>query len=241
MSLYLLTGAARGIGLEIARQLTSNSSTTVIAIVRTISHELADLEKQRPNLHIIISDLSSLDKIANIGIQLPTILRDRKITHVINNAAIVAGPDSHPLALSAFDFTENMAINVLAPAKVVEAALPFLSSDGIIVNITSGIASLELVTNGTIPPNVTAYSISKAALNMYTVHLAMHLKGKNRVVCLDPGHVKTRLGGNGASVETSDSAKGVIAVVEGLSNDEVGDKETGRARFLNFLGEEVPW
>ena len=109
------------------------------------------------------------------------------------------------------------------------------------MSISSGIASLGLVTDGTIPPNITAYSMSKAALNMYSVHLAMHLKGKARVVCVDPGHVKTRLGGEHATVEPTDSAAGVIKVIRRLDSDGLTDRETGRSRFYNFLGEEVPW
>lgn len=143
--------------------------------------------------------------------------------------------------LSASAFNENITTNVLGPAKVIEAALSYFTpNDGIIVNITSGIASLRLVSNGTIPANVAAYSISKSALNMLTVHVAQALRGKARVVCLDPGHVKTRIGGDKAVVEIEDSAQSLIRVIESLSQDEHGDKEKDRERFLNFRGQEVP-
>lgn len=66
-------------------------------------------------------------------------------------------------------------------------------------------------------------------------------------MCLDLGHVKTRMCGEGASVEIGDSVRGILEVVGRLDlekdgdGDGDGDVESGRARFWNYLGEEVPW
>lgn len=242
MSVYLVTGAARGIGLELVNQLSSDTSAIVIATVRTTSPELQRLKEERKNVRIAICDISSVDSITSFSASLPTILSsDEKITHLLNNAGVVAHPEAKATCMTADALSENMTTNVLGPAKIVEAALPFLAPRASIVNITSGMASMQLVTTGVIPAAATAYSLSKAALNMLTVHQAQELKGKHRVACLDPGHVKTRLGGDRASVEIHESAAGIIEVVRHLDSDEEHDIDNGRARFMEFSGREMPW
>ncbi|KAL1604908.1 hypothetical protein SLS60_004449 [Paraconiothyrium brasiliense] len=242
MPVFLITGAARGIGLELVSQLSSEGSTLVIATVRTISPELQRLSDERENVRIAICDISSLSSISAFSTTLGYILSSgEKITHLLNNAAVVAYPEAKATSMTAEALSENITTNVLGPSKMVEVVLPFLAPDGVIVNITSGMASLQLLATGVIPAAATAYSISKAALNMLTVHQAQELKGKCRVACLDPGHVKTRLGGDRASVEIHESAAGIIAVVRRLDEDKEGDQENGRARFMEFSGKEMPW
>lgn len=243
MATYLLTGASRGIGLELAVQLAADNSTSVIAVVRSISTDLANLEARNPNVQVLICDISSAGSISSLNALVSKVLKpEQKITHVINNAAILAGRDNPVLSLSVSALTNNITTNVVGPSKVIEAILPFFpESGGVIINMTSGIASLQLVSDGTIPANISAYSISKCALNMLTVHLAQALKGRCRVICLDPGHVKTQMGGDGAVVEVNDSAKGIRSVIQTLRDDKLDDIKDGRARFLNFQGQEIPW
>lgn len=128
--------------------------------------------------------------------------------------------------------------NALGPAKLVEVLLPFLVSDGTgaIINISSGMGSLGLqaTSSPAIPPHILPYGISKAALNMLTIHQAHELKGKVIVVCFDPGHVKTSMGGDSAPLEIHDSASGILGVVHGLKADDSG-------KFLHYTGKELPW
>ena len=242
MSIYLITGAARGIGLELVRQLSSDASTIVIATVRALTPELQHLGDERNNVRIVTCDVSSGESVSSLSTTLPTVLpHGDKITHLLNNAGVVAQRDVQATSMTAEALTENITINTLGPARVTEAVLPFLAPNALIVNISSGIGSLQLLANGHIPPQATAYSVSKAALNMLTVHQAYELKGRYRVVCLDPGHVKTRLGGDQAGVEIYDSAAGIIKTIGGLNDDPEGDRQNGKARFVDFGGKEVPW
>ncbi|KAF2690302.1 NADP-dependent dehydrogenase-like protein [Lentithecium fluviatile CBS 122367] len=242
METWFITGASRGIGLELVRQLISTSSTTIIATVRTISPSLAELQAKSPNLQVVICDISSAPSIAALSTTLPTILAPhQKITHLINNAAVLLYPSVPATSLTASILSANLIPNVLGPAQILATTLPHLSPGALILNITSGIASLSLVSRSTIPAAITAYSISKCALNMLSVHQAAELRGRCRVVCMDPGHVKTEMGGEGATVEIEDSVRGILGVVRGLGKDEEGDREGGRARFVNWLGEEVEW
>ena len=97
--------------------------------------------------------------------------------------------------------------------------------------------TLALLAAGRIPVEATPYSVSKTALNMLTVHQQAQLRAQGSevvVVAIDPGHVKTEMGGPHAVVEPEDSVKGVLGVL-----GRVGAEEGGR--FWAFDGAEVPW
>jgi NAD(P)-dependent dehydrogenase (short-subunit alcohol dehydrogenase family) len=243
MPVYFITGAARGIGLELARQLSDLPSSTVIAAVRRTSSELSDLQHDRSNIHIVNCDVSSEASVATLSTTIPETLPSRKIDFLINNAGVVDSPETRGLTVTAAALNTNIGINVLGPAFIVSILAPLLAPNALVVNVSSGIGSLGLVADGTISAGIAAYSISKAALNMLTIHQADALKGVARVACLDPGHVKTRLGGEKAVVEIADSARGIRKVINELKEGELekSDRESGRARFFNFRGEEVPW
>ena len=123
---------------------------------------------------------------------------------------------------------------MIGSARMVQVLLPYLEKGAVITNITSGIGSLKKVSVGRINAEITPYSISKTALNMLTVHQAHHLKGKAIVVCMDPGHVKTEMGGPKAVLETTDSAQSVLASLSRLVPN-------GNGKFFLYNGTELPW
>ncbi|OCT53027.1 hypothetical protein CLCR_11416 [Cladophialophora carrionii] len=84
-------------------------------------------------------------------------------------------------------------------------------------------------------PKCTTYSISKAAVNMLTVHQSEQLKDRGiKVICMDPGWVKTRMGGDGALLEPEESIGGMLKVVHNLKDEDTG-------KFYTYTGGEVPW
>jgi NAD(P)-dependent dehydrogenase (short-subunit alcohol dehydrogenase family) len=230
---YAITGANRGLGLEFVRQLSAaDSSNTVIAGVRSLNGELADLQalaSKSRDFHILECDTSSLSSIAAFGEEVSkTLGRDVRIDYLLNNAGINAVPDQTALNLDAKDVQEHIAINVLGPAKTVEALLPHLGKGSVVMNMTSGLGSCG---KGVV--KCAAYSISKAALNMLTVHQAGELKDKGvKVICMDPGWVKTRMGGDGAVLEPEESINGMLKVLHGLE---------ASGKFYTYDGSEVPW
>jgi len=242
---YAITGANRGLGLEFVRQLTLPSSppNTIIAAVRSLSGELADLEALRSQLsssgskatiHILECDTSSPDSISAFGLALTKTLggEDKQLDYLINNAGINATPEQMALGINAEDLQNHININVLGPAKTVEVVLPHLQKGSVVVNLTSGLGSC-----GKHTVKCTTYSISKAALNMLTVHQAGDeelVKRGVRVICMDPGWVKTRMGGSGAILEKEESIGGMLKTIH-----QVGEKESGR--FYTYTGAEVPW
>lgn len=246
---YAITGANRGLGLEFVRHLSlpSSAPNTIIAAVRSLSGELADLEALRSQVsssssggsnkatvHILECDTSSPSSIASFGTALTKTLggEGKKLDYMINNAGINATPDQMALGIEAEDLQTHININVLGPAKTVEAVLPHLQFGSVVVNMTSGLGSC-----GKRVIKCTTYSISKAALNMLTVHQAGDeelVRRGVRVICMDPGWVKTRMGGSEAILEKEESIGGMLRTIH-----KVGEKESGR--FYTYTGEEVPW
>jgi NAD(P)-dependent dehydrogenase (short-subunit alcohol dehydrogenase family) len=131
-----------------------------------------------------------------------------------------------------------MDINVLGPAKMVELLLDagLLSADVRILNMSSGLGSMQRST-GIKPRKCAGYSISKAGLNMLTVHqsedLKPHLPGAV-VIAMDPGWVKTRMGGDGAVLEAHESIAGMLRVLHGLRSEDSG-------LYYQYNGERSLW
>jgi NAD(P)-dependent dehydrogenase (short-subunit alcohol dehydrogenase family) len=205
MPVYVLTGANRGLGLEFVRQLSADSSNTVIGAVRSLSNDLTDLK--------------ALNKNNNI--------------HILECV-----PEQSSLSITESDMNEHINVNVIGPAKTTEGfyKADLLSSDVRILNMTSGLGSMK-ASIGIKPRKCTTYSISKAALNMLTVHQGEELREKLPdvvVISMDPGWVKTRMGGEGAMIEAHESINGMLKVLHGLKKDDT-------ASFWTYSGEQVPW
>jgi NAD(P)-dependent dehydrogenase (short-subunit alcohol dehydrogenase family) len=231
-STYAITGANRGLGLEFVRQLSGNASNTIIAGVRSLTGELSELQalaSKSRNIHILECDSSSAASMARFGEQASkTLGAATQLDYLLNNAGINAVPNQTALNLNATDVQEHISINVMGPAKTVETLLPHLGPGSVVVNMSSGLGSCG---KGVV--KCAAYSISKAALNMLTVHQAGELKGKGvKVISMDPGWVKTRMGGAGAILQPEESISRMLKVIHGL---------TGTGKFYNYDGSEVPW
>ncbi|KAH8912342.1 NAD(P)-binding protein [Coniochaeta sp. PMI_546] len=240
MPVYCITGANRGLGLEFVRQLAANSENTILATSRSTSaDDVSDLKAvSSPNTHILQCDVADVDSINSFVAEAGKVLDGKKIDFLLNNAGVNFKSEQTSLAMDPEAILQNVRINVIGPAKVVqffyEAGL--LSDNVRILNMTSGLGSMER--SSTITPRKCApYSISKAALNMLAVHLAGDLKAKLPgavVIVMDPGWVKTRMGGDGAILEAKDSIGGMLKVVHGLKSEDNG-------KFFTYDGSEVPW
>ena len=235
--LYLVTGCRGGIGLEIVRELARDSSNTVIAVVRRLDSDITSLEAIKntntTQVHLLGCDVSSADSVKKLASSVGEFLGPVKIDRLINNAAILGWREETSLNLSTDALLSHITTNVMGPAMVVQNLLPYLAPQAVIANITSGAGSMGLLSAGRIKAENTPYGISKAALNMLTIHQAKNLPEKT-VVCIDPGHVKTEMGGPNAVLEVPDSARGVLGVISNLSQQSTGS-------FLLYNGTKLPW
>jgi NAD(P)-dependent dehydrogenase (short-subunit alcohol dehydrogenase family) len=238
MPSWVITGANRGLGLEFVTQLSANTSNSIIAGVRSLSSDLsslASLQNKTKNIHVLQCDTSSVPSIAAFAESVASILgKDRRIDYLLNNAGIDSVPDETSLNLTAEGLRDQFTVNVLGPAKTTELLLPQLHRGSKVMNMTSLLSSMTR-TLALGYSQSTTYSISKAALNMLTVHQSLDLKEKGVVVvCMDPGWVRTRMGGEDADLEAEDSIRGMIQCLEGL-----GEGDSGK--FLEYTGEEKHW
>lgn len=233
MPTYLLTGANRGLGLEFVRQLSQDNSNTIFACCRSpdSADDLKAIASKSSRIHIIPCDTSSLPSISSLPSPIAKILGDREqIDYLLNNAGVNSVPHKQSLDIAPSELHHEMEVNVLGPAKVVETLLPFLGPGSVVMNMTSGLGSI-----GNLVPKCTVYSISKAGLNMLTAHQAAHLKGRGvKVICMDPGWVKTRMGGEEAVLEPNESISGMLKVLRGL-------KDADSGKFLRYDGTNLPW
>jgi NAD(P)-dependent dehydrogenase (short-subunit alcohol dehydrogenase family) len=239
MPTYVITGANRGLGLEFVAQLSQEASNKIIAASRSpLPEKVKDLESlksKNKNIYILECDTSSLKSIASFASEVTSLLGPQgKIDYLLNNAGINSVPDQRSLSLTSEGLQEQITVNVLGPAKTVEALQAHLHKGSVVMNMTSGLGSLTYSKSKS-ANSATAYSISKAGLNMLTVHQSIDLMHKGVIViCMDPGWVKTDMGGKGAVLEKEESIEGMLRCLSGLTIAESG-------KFFVYDGHEKAW
>jgi NAD(P)-dependent dehydrogenase (short-subunit alcohol dehydrogenase family) len=216
----LVTGANRGIGLELCRQLKARGDN-VIAVCRASTPELDALGVQ------VESDVDVTDPKALYA--LGERRKGVKLDTLIANAGILQHEELGNLNFGTIE--AQLEVNALGPLRTVEAFLNNLHKDSKVVLITSRMGSIGDNTSG----GYYGYRMSKAALNAAGMSLAHDLKGRGvAVVTLHPGYVRTDMTGNGGGIAPAESAKMLIARIDALTLQTTG-------KFLHANGEELPW
>ncbi|SFC20303.1 Short-chain dehydrogenase [Marinospirillum celere] len=216
----VITGANRGIGLELARHY-AGQGYEVVGVCRQTSDELQAIATQ------IIEgvDVTQAEGIAEII----TELNGKKVDLLINNAGLLADE-----SLGKLDFDSirsQMEVNAYAPLRVTEALLPNLQKGSKLALITSRMGSIADNDSG----GRYGYRASKAALNAFGKSLAMDLKPEGiAVALLHPGYVKTRMVNFGGLISPEEAAKGLAARIESLNLETTGS-------FWHSNGDELPW
>ena len=229
----LITGASRGIGLELARQY-AERGWNVIATARK-GKEAADLKAiaaAYPNLTIEALDVTNSAQIDQMAAK----YKGKPIDILLNNAGISGSADSAKFGQLKYDVYEQVhAVNVLGPLKMAEAFIDNVaaSEQKKIISITSTQGSIARSTGGGY-----FYRSSKAALNMVMRSLALDLKPRGITVGLvSPGFVRTDFTAGidlPMMITPQQSATAVIKVIDGYDLAKTGT-------FLRHTGEEAPW
>jgi NAD(P)-dependent dehydrogenase (short-subunit alcohol dehydrogenase family) len=202
-SIALVTGANKGIGLEIARQLAAAGVHVIMAArdPQKLAAEVEDLAESGRSVSPVPLDL--LDQ-ASIAAAARSIDADfGRLDILVNNAGIFDFADGPPETASLDAVRRVMETNFFGTLAVTQAMLPLLrnSSAARIVNLASSLGSLAVNSDPSSPyyaARFIGYNASKAALNMLTVQLHETLKGFGIAVnSVSPGFVKTDLTGQG--------------------------------------------
>ncbi|MCR9105775.1 MAG: SDR family oxidoreductase [Gammaproteobacteria bacterium] len=220
----LVTGANRGIGLELATQLKAMN----VNVIGTARNPAAAEQLNALGVRVEQLDVADAASVAALAERLKGV----KIDLLINNAG-VGGQAANTLADIDFEqLAQVFSINSTGPMRVTQALLPNLTagSGKTVVQVSSVMGSIAQNAGG-----YYGYRASKAALNMLNKSLSAEL-GPQGFTCVvvHPGWVKTRMGGAAAPVEVPDSVAGLLKVIGGLRPEDNG-------RFIDFQGNEIPW
>jgi NAD(P)-dependent dehydrogenase (short-subunit alcohol dehydrogenase family) len=204
----LVTGAYRGIGLEVSRQLARLGFNVLLTARDSRKAEAAALELSAGGLNVVPLQLDVTDDGSVEAARARVEERFGGLDVLVNNAAILY--DSWQRASSADFDTVRKAFetNTLGAWRVARAFIPMLRAarGGRIVNVSSEAGSLASM-NGSTP----AYSVSKVALNALTRMLAAELRGSRVLVnAVCPGWVATEMGGPDAPRTPEEGAAGVV-------------------------------
>jgi NAD(P)-dependent dehydrogenase (short-subunit alcohol dehydrogenase family) len=237
MATVLITGASRGIGLELARQYASDG-WDVIASARSPEKSLGLTELAKKYGGKIT--LQTLDVTNDISIDdLTEELDSRPVDLLINNAAVYPRKGAHVGELDYDAWGDTFETNLFGVMRVTEALLENVAASERkqIAAISSGMGSLSSVAGGAVAQSGTSYQYrtSKAALNMAMLVLSKELAPRGiSVVLISPGWVKTDMGGAGAAITPEVSVAGIRKILASNSMDISG-------KFWSYDGSVWPW
>lgn len=230
MSHVLVTGANRGIGLEFVRQLLARGERVVAACRQPgRAHELTRLAGAHPG-HLVVLPLALPEarSIAELVREVETL--DLHFGLVVNNAGLLVEGERFG-AITSAALRDSFATNVEGPFLLAQALAPRLAPRAKLVNISSGMGSIENTRSLHSP----SYAISKAALNMATRLLAHALDAREAiVVALSPGWVRTDMGGANAPLSAQESVAAMLRTIDALDAKRNG-------RFLSENGSPIAW
>lgn len=227
MPTCLVTGANRGIGLEFAKQYAADGWSVVATCRRP--GEATALAALQGDVRIEALDVTDFARIEALGRRLAAVPVDL----LINNAGIYGPRVTRYDSVDYAAWPEVMRVNVMAPLKVTAVFIPNLLRGGLrtVIGVSSLMGSIGDNTSG----GSYIYRSSKAALHAVLRSLAIDLRGRQIIVCaLNPGWVRTDMGGSAAMLDPFESVAGMRDVISRLTLRESG-------RCFNYDGEELPW
>jgi NAD(P)-dependent dehydrogenase (short-subunit alcohol dehydrogenase family) len=204
----LVTGANRGIGLEVVRQLAMRGFTTILGARDAQKGKKASGLLQESGLEVIPVQLDMTEQRSIDGARQIVEERFGKLDVLVNNAAILYDDWQRAESANLETVREAFETNTLGAWRMCQAFIPLLrkSEHARIVNVSSESGSLALMGGGT-----PGYSVSKAALNALTRMLADELRPSRILVnSVCPGWVATDMGGAGAPRTVEEGAASVM-------------------------------
>lgn len=223
MSTVLITGAARGLGLEFVKQYAAKGWK-----VHACARSPESLKQVAGDIHLHKLEVTDYAAVKALAAE----LKGEAIDVLICNAG-VSGTEATVLGtLDPAVWRQTFEVNALAPLMMAEAFADHVaaSKDRKLIAISSRLGSITFANNGRY-----SYRASKAALNMEWKGLSVDLAPKGLIcVVLHPGWVQTDMGGQAATLTIAQSVPSMVTVIDAL-------KPADNGRFLNYDGAELPW
>src|SRR6266850_2040908 len=230
MKTVLVTGANKGIGYEVARQLAAKGFHPFVGARNAKAGRKAadEIAKKCGKAIFLEIDVADNDSVTTAAREFSNI--EDHLDVLVNNAGIIVEGDSAILEISDDLFRNTLETNTLGALRVTRAFAPLLreSKAPRVINVSSGGGQLTGGADGWAP----AYCISKTALNGVTTQLAAALP-KFAVNSVCPGWVRTEMGGENASRSVEEGADAIVWLAADAPQDLTG-------KFLRDR-KEIPW
>ncbi|XP_005111460.1 C-factor [Aplysia californica] len=248
----LVTGASRGLGLELIRQILAlpKAPEVIIATCRNPSSaaDLQALAKANPSVNVVKLDVEKDEDIVSAVKETKSILGDRGLNLLINNAGILLGGLEGSLAAqSREDLQRHFDVNCSGPIIVAQKFLPLLElaaaqnksqpmscNKAALVNVSTIMASQNLTYQHGIGTTY-VYKCSKAAVTMATIMISRELKSAGILAfSLHPGWVRTEIGGDAAPLSTEESISDCLRVI-------AAQTEKNNGKLVDNTGAVLPF
>ncbi|HSX61531.1 MAG TPA: SDR family oxidoreductase [Tahibacter sp.] len=232
MSYAIVSGANRGIGLELVAQLLGRGWRVIAGCRKTQVLRLTELAGAHPgHLHVMPLDVAS-ERSINAFVAEAGIVTDH-VDLLVNNAGVLVSGERYG-SVAAKSLIESFTVNAAGALLLTQACTALLTQaeSARVANVSTMMASLAQTDTFRTP----SYAMSKAALNMATRLLAAELTPQGIVVAsLHPGWVQTDMGGAGAPLAVDTAATLLLDRILALGTDDAG-------RFIaSEDGAELPW
>jgi NAD(P)-dependent dehydrogenase (short-subunit alcohol dehydrogenase family) len=222
MKTALVTGANRGIGLELTRQLLG-SGYNVHATYRSNKGGLEQIDSD--NLSIYQMDVRDKIQISNV------VQSVDKIDLLINNAGVADGRWQSISEIDMEHALEVLNVNAVSPVLVTQQSLPKLGDGSKVVMMSSLMGSISDCQSG----RSYAYRASKTALNMFSMAMKNEFDANGiSLLIMHPGWVETDMGGSNAPLSTEESVSGIMQRIEEQDMSMSG-------RYVEFDGSPIEW
>jgi NAD(P)-dependent dehydrogenase (short-subunit alcohol dehydrogenase family) len=226
----LVTGANKGIGREVARQLAAKDFHVFVGArnAKAGRKSAEEIAKEGGKARFLELDVADIDSVTTAAREFSHI--EDHLDVLVNNAGIIVDGDDAILEISDGLVRKTLETNTLGPLRVTRAFAPLLrkSKAPRVINVSSGGGQLTGGADGWAP----GYCISKTALNGVTVQLAAALP-KFAVNSVCPGWVRTEMGGGNATRSVQEGADTIVWLAS-----EAPQEVTGK--FLRDR-KEIPW
>ena len=226
----LITGANRGIGLELTEQF-AEDGWQVLACCRNPADagQLQALTERDLTIEIHALDVTNYQQMATLAVQLGS----RPIDILLSNAGIYGSKGVGFGEVDAQEWRQVLEVNTIAPLMLVQTFVEQVaaSQQKLVAVISSKVGSIADNSSG----GSYIYRSSKTAVNQVVKSLSIDLADRDiTVLSLHPGWVKTDLGGPNAEISTDESVSGLKNILQSAGLAQSG-------QFIEFNGSSIPW